>query len=305
MRFEGNKIDSKRPHKEGICAVIVTYHPDAGFYERAALIASQVGSVVVVDNHSTSSAVSMLGNLQVSQQNVHLVLNEENLGVATALNQGVHLAREQGYGWVLLFDQDTVPESFMVNTLVSVYDSFDQKDKLAIIGSNYRDANTRRAVFESGADEACLWAERKTVITSGSLLSLAAFEAIGPFRDEFFIDCVDIDYCLRARSKGFKIILTCRPIIGHALGAATMHRLPWKESGTSNHSPVRRYYLARNYTVLAREYLLKEPRWVFATSYLLIKSCALILLFESDKVLKLRYWLLGVWHGLTGKSGKR
>jgi len=43
------------------------------------------------------------------------------------------------------------------------------------------------------------------VITSGSLLPLATYADIGPFREEFFIDFVDTDYCFRARKEVDKL----------------------------------------------------------------------------------------------------
>ena len=121
MRLESNQVISERPQRENICAVIVTYQPDGGFPERAARIAEQVGSIVIVDNHSPRDAVSMLYKL-ASQRNIHLIINDENLGVASALNQGVRWAIKRGYRWTLLFDQDTVVKYSMLETLASAYD---------------------------------------------------------------------------------------------------------------------------------------------------------------------------------------
>lgn len=303
MRVEGYQVISEKPLKEEICAVVVSHRPDADFPEQVARIADQVGYVVVVDNHSDDWAISMLDALS-SQLNVHLILNDENLGVAAALNQGLSVAKERGYRWGLLFDQDTVPESFMVETLQSVYEDFPQKDRLAIIGSNYRDVNIQRVKYGPQPGETCSWIEKKTAITSGSLLSLAVFEVVGPFREELFIDYVDHEYCLRARSKGLKVILAREPLMRHALGAPTLHRLLWGKIGTSNYSPLRKYYMTRNHLAVAREYLFKEPRWVFDTSSSRTKSVILMLLFEGNRLSSMRYTLLGVWHGCVGKMGK-
>lgn len=304
MRLESDQVITERPQGENVCAAIVTYQPDAGFPERVARIAHQVDSVVIIDNNSNSCVVSMLEDL-ASQRNIHLIVNDENLGLATALNQGMRWAMERRCQWVLLFDQDTVPEDSMVETLMSVYDDFEPKRKLAVIGSNFYDINIQRVGFASRPNEVCSWAEKKTVITSGSLLSTAAFEAVGPFREEFFIDYVDHEYCLRARSMGFTIVLATKPIMKHAVGAATVHRLLWKNLSTSNHSPLRRYYVTRNHLILAREYLCKEPGWVFATSYWLVKFNTRMLLFEDGRASKLRNVLLGIWHGLAGRMDRR
>ena len=45
------------------------------------------------------------------------------------------------------------------------------------------------------------------VITSGSIITIAAYKEIGPFNNEMFIDFIDIEWCLRARKKNLKLLL--------------------------------------------------------------------------------------------------
>jgi rhamnosyltransferase len=292
---------SKSLSKERICAVIVTYHPDADFPQRTARIAGQVGGLVIVDNHSNSRAVTMLRET-CSQLNAHLILNDDNLGIATGLNLGVRWAKEQGYSWALTLDQDTGPAEFMVETLLGVYEALNEneKDRIAIIGSGYLDASSQRCSFlQVHVPNGQPWVETKTVITSGSLVSIAAFETIGRFRDEFFIDFVDIDYCLRASSKGYRVLLACKPLMQHSIGAMTVHRLPWKQTGTSNHSELRLYYMARNLTVLIQEYLFREPALILHLLFSRLKSTILMCLFEERKLAKLIFTAEGIFDGLT------
>lgn len=289
------------PKKENICAIIVTYYPDANFPDRIANIAKQVDRMIIIDNSSSNSDVIMLQRLS-RRLNIHLILNADNLSVATALNQGMAEAKKQGYAWALLFDQDTDPIDSMVELMINAYNNFPQKDSLAVIGSNYYNATTHKTRFEFKNTSG--WAEQKTVITSGSLVSLTAFEFIGCFRDEFFIDHVDDEYCLRARAKGLKIIMTLKPVMTHALGDVKMHKLLWRTTGTSNHSALRRYYMTRNHIILAREYIFSEPSWVLATLHSRFKSIILLILFEKDRGTKLRNVILGIWHGILGKIGK-
>jgi len=253
--------------------------------------------VVVVDNNSGSADLRALGQLPL-ELGIHLIFNNENLGIGTALNQGVQWAQRQGYTWVLTLDQDSVVASDMISTLVSVHGEFPERQKLAIIGSNYKDPNSDRMFLDLCRNSEPRWREVKTVITSGSLLSLAAYSTIGSFREEFFMDCIDLEYCLRARSRGFKIVLACRPLMQHTIGATSMHRLPWKSTGTSNHSPVRRYYMTRNHIALVREYLRSEPKWALATLYSRLKSTILMCLFEGNRFRKLSYTAIGVLDGL-------
>ncbi len=292
-----------KPKKENVCCTIVTYRPDFNLRDRMTHVQGQVEQVVVVDNNSSPLELGRLQQLSL-EFGVHLISNSQNLGIGAALNQGVRWAAEQGCQWALTLDQDSVVADDIVETLSAVYEHFPEKEKLAIIGSNYRDSNSGRLLCRTDRDDGCSWQEVKTVITSGSLVSLQAYAAIGPFREEFFMDCVDLEYCLRSRSRGFKILLARKPLMQHAIGASTMHKLPWKMTGTSNHSTVRRYYMTRNHLALAREYLLREPMWVLSTLYSRLKSTVLMCLFEENRLRKLEYTAIGAFDGLFSNSSR-
>lgn len=290
--------------KTSVMAIVVTYHPDTMFAERFERLRGQVDSILVVDNNSGSEAVSMLRELAV-RLDMELVLNSENLGVATALNIGMTRAIASGYGWALLFDQDTVPGDEMFDGLSRVYEEFPRKDKLAIIGSNYLEPVSGKLRFSKAPGNGRSWQSRTVVITSGSLVSLRIYETLGPLRDEYFIDCVDHEYCLRARSKGFEVIATVKPLMTHGIGRPTPHRLPWRATEASNHSSMRRYYMIRNHVDLAKRYLLGEPAWVVASLWARFKSLVSICLFEDDRVTKMRYSWMGLVDGLRSNFGRQ
>jgi len=296
--YGGEMMVATEPAKDNICAVIVTYQPDDDFEMRARRIADLVDQVIVVDNHSNFATVKRLRRLNLKSQS-KLLLNNHNLGVATALNQGVKMALDLGYKWTLLFDQDSNPHETMVQILAAVFRTFPEKNKLALIGSNYHDANSGLVLYPSKTSNSSDWIEQKTVITSGSLLQLQLFKTIGRFRDEFFIDHVDHEYCLQARARGYRIISTSQPLMTHSLGEAATHRLLWRSVVISNHSALRHYYMMRNHIVMAKEYIFKEPGWVISTLYWRLIANILIIPFEKDKATKIKLCFLGFFDGLT------
>lgn len=292
------------PKKSNVCAAVITHNPDGGVGERIATIRDQVQEVLIVDNNSEHGALNLLTALSLEPRN-RLIRNEQNLGIASALNQAVRWAAEHGFMWVLTLDQDTVVTDDMIATLTAAYEAFPEKEKLAIIGSNYRDSKSGKLLIPSDPDDQRPWQELKTAITSGSLVSLAAYSVIGPFREQFFMDCVDLEYCLRARAHGFKVIVTKKPLMDHSIGATTMHWLPWKRTGTSNHVPLRRYYMTRNLITLIREYSFQEPAWAVTVAYSHLKSIALFCLFEQTRILKLKYTGFGLFDGIVGNYSRR
>lgn len=287
--------------KNQICAVIVTFHPDEQLKDRVDKILRQSGNVVMVDNNSSPMEIEMIKGIVSSMNNCFLIENGSNLGIAEALNRGVEFAKRKGSKWVLLFDQDTVIEDYMLESIYEVYAAYPEKDKIAVIGSNFTDTYTHKNVYGNEEDKSSLWLEMLTVITSGSFIPIDVFDRIGYFRSDFFIDHVDDEFCLRAKYKGYKILLTRKETMRHSFGATTMHKFLWRRVGTSNHSPLRRYYMTRNHIVLIKEYLTREPAWVIDTVFTRFKSFILMILFEEKRLLKLKAMLRGFINGLFGR----
>jgi rhamnosyltransferase len=291
------------PQYENICAVVVSFCPDGDLLCRLRAIKAQMASLIVVDNGSFGESVAHLRAAEL-ELGIEVVRNGSNMGIAAALNRGARLAGERGFAWILTMDQDTVAGEELVRTQLRVYEDFPEKDMLAVIGSNYSNPVSGGEFASSQVPEDRSWLEAKAVITSGSLISIAAFHEIGPFREELFLDCVDFEYCLRARSKGFRVILATKAVMQHPIGAVTLHRLPWKTTTTTNHSPLRRYYMARNQIILAREYLPKEPRWILSMLYRWLKAILLMCLFEERVGPKLRNTVVGVFDGFLSNYSR-
>ncbi len=288
-----------------ICAIIVSFHPDADFPDRLAAVARQVGHLVVVDNSSGPTSAATLE--KIAQNNAcTLVVNTENHGIARALNIGIGHAAQSGYEWVLLLDQDTCVDTDMVATLIAVYQDFPDKDRLAVIGSHFHDRHRPVTNVEPGAATPQLWHEVDWVITSGSLLPVSVHTQLGPFREDFFIDFVDTEYCLRARKSGYAVIKTSAALMLHAIGASTSHSLLGMKKWTSNHSADRRYYITRNYTALLRESGDYPAGW-WAVKGLLasFKSLKRIVFYEQGKIAKLGAVFQGWRDALRGKMGPR
>lgn len=301
--------------------MLVSFHPDADLPARVNRILGQLGALVIVDNGSGEATLRRLTELTLDPR-IALESLPRNLGVARALNIGIRRARVLGYDWVLLLDQDSVADAGMVEELIAAHASFPEPARLAVLGAGFRDihkpegepaparsAGTARDGAGPGGGSkapAPAWREVESVITSGSLLSLSMLDRIGGFRDDFFIDYVDSEFCFRARALGYRVAITRKPLMSHAIGESTHHALLGVRKWTSNHSADRRYYMARNDTIMLKEYGgFPWGTWALKSLGRRVRTCKRIVLYEDAKLAKVAAVAHGWWHGVRGHLGPR
>jgi rhamnosyltransferase len=281
-----------------VCAVVVAFFPDADFEARLREIIPQVNALVVVDNTPVSVCKQRLKTLTEHAGYVQIIENHANVGVAEALNQGLERAEQLGCKWLLTLDQDTQCYPGMVGTLISVYEVCEPKP--AVIGSNYYNPNNNRP--EVNPDGGGQYLERITVITSGSLVDAKLAHALGGFREDYFIDQVDHEFCLRMRSHGYRVVICRKPVMSHSVGATGGVWVPFL--GTlPNHPPLRKYYIARNTLATLSAYWRKEPEWCLRRLIRLLLGLLLMATLEGDRLAKIRAFAAGIMDGVRQRMG--
>lgn len=291
------------PEKQKICVVVVTYFPEQDFLKKYSSLIREAGSMIFVDNHSDSKTLLEIQNFVSLNKQACLILNENNNGIAAALNQGILRAREQGFEWVLTLDQDTEFEDTILDSLIGIYHHYEERQKIALIGSNFMNKNSN-ILWCPSLPRNPEWIEKEFVITSGSLHCLKAVEQIGLYQEELFIDEVDIEYCFRARHKGYKVLMSIQPLIRQSVGKAEPCKLFGRTVWTNNCSPLRWYYKIRNHILVFRKYGFSEWKWASHTSNSLFKEFFKMICFEKARGAKLRAILKGLKNGLTGNLRK-
>lgn len=280
-----------------VCAVVVAHYPDAAFESRLASIVGQVTTLVIVDN--TPDELTLSSAFKKNWGNtVHLIANHANKGIAFALNQGLKFAADARYEWLLTLDQDTQCLPDMVETLLAVAAACPFKPM--VIGSNYYDPQNSRTKVPIGDTPSFL--EQKTTITSGSLVDVTRAVAIGGFKDDYFIDQVDHEFCLRARAHGYRVVIGRKPTMNHSVGLSGGARLPLL-GVLPNHPPVRKYYIARNTLVTVARYWHAEPLWCLKRIIKLLLGGLEMVTLETQKCNKAAAFVDGFVDALRGRMG--
>lgn len=210
--------------------------------------------------------------------------NGSNNGIGMALNAIMDYANSEGAEWCLLLDQDSVVDSHFIEK----FEKYTWLDDAAILSPVIHDDKDQEEADKDNSDYSII----DMCITSGTYNNVYFWKKINRFREEFFIDYIDWEYCARARSTGYKIYRINGVTLNHQLGAKTYHNLLGKKIFTYNHNAFRKYYITRNTIV---SYKLFPAEIKFQHPYLrTVKRLMLTIFFEEDKVNKIRAIIRGV-----------
>jgi rhamnosyltransferase len=296
--------------------VIVFYFPDDACLERVNRLVETGRHIIVVDNTPSSSSEPAEGDSRGRSavrsglnQSVHLITNDRNLGIARALNQGVEWLVQAGCDWALLFDQDSDPSQELLEGLPEVAARLALDDsKIALVGPAYDDPKLggrfpfvrfRAFVAKRLASNGAEPVDVDLLITSGSCVNLRCWTDIGPMDESLFIDSVDLEWCIRARSKGYRLLGIPWFTLHHELGGA-----PVNIFGVlyPTHSPLRHYYMFRNAVALCRRGYVP---WQWKSLELTKMPLRVLVhgLYFKPRRAHLAMAFKGIYHGLLGRMG--
>lgn len=282
-----------------VCAVVVTYNPDS--VKLAALldaISRQVRHVVIVDNASKSP---------IQANGAVLLQNVGNVGLAAALNQGIAWGLSAGADYILTLDQDSSPGPDMVRLLLHDAQRIDQP--VAAVGPSLEDPRSGRAYpfvkfgFPNNTQMVITdLTECDFLITSGCLTPAASFQTIGLMNETLFIDNVDMEWCFRAKAKGFGIYGSASAKMAHEIGDALISVPVLKRKRILVHGPVRLYYIMRNRVLL---YWMPHVtrQWVAQDLLRIPFKFGIFALLVPGQWSNIKHMVLGLWHGIRGVTG--
>lgn len=276
-----------------IAGVVILYNPREYFLKNILSYLEQINELLLFDN-STEKQEWLL-NFVGSNSKIKYVCFEKNMGVAFALNYAANTFLKTDYDYLLTMDQDSfAPENMIEKVLpLTTY-----SQKVGIITPLH--ANKYNIPSTSGADtEEILVAK-----TSGNLLSLEAYKRTGPFNEDYFIDYVDIEYCMRLNLTGYKVIQNNSVILEHNEANIIEKHFFFRKVYPYNHSPIRFYYKTRNRFYLRDIYKHRFPEYFNIEIKLFLNNFLKVLLYEDHKYLKFKMSLLGYKHYKRGIKGK-
>ena len=288
-----------------LAACVVLYNPDDTIFENILTYGNYVDKLIVIDNSLKKNNFLIDKLNEIFESKLVYIDNNDNLGIATALNQACDKAIELQFKWILTMDQDSSFINF--DHYKKCLEKVQNVNNIALLAAN----TDKEGYSTCDINEcSCNYREDKfSVITSANIVNLEYFEEIGRFNDKLFIDMVDYDYCLRINIKKFKILYFPDVFVEHKLGEVHLRTniFTRKKKYKTEHNAQRAYYISRNSLYLSKnygKYFSKEFGMLHILNIVFIHDVTKILLYEIDKWNKLKAKFIGLYHFLINRYGK-
>lgn len=261
--------------EESIMAVIVTFNPDiVRLKENVSAIENQVDEIYIYDNDSQNR--NQIENAIVADK-LYFNPAEKNFGMSKALNDAIEYARNKGHRWVLQLDQDSV---FPPGGIVEYREVIDEMNGIGMISPQIIDRN-----YDSEVETSDRVSVIKRAINSGALISVSAWEKIGGYDENLFLDCVDFDFDKRLCDAGLLIVRANNVRLLHELGRSRKIRIGRRSLMVYNYSAQRKkiqlidqfYYEQKHGKTIT----------IFSIMKRILKYILIVIFYEEDKMNKI------------------
>jgi rhamnosyltransferase len=219
---------------------------------------------------------------------------------------------EAAYSHVLLLDHDSALPPDMVKQLLDAeVELVNAGKKVAAVGPLFVDEKTGKSPRATRHDSVLIHrimldrnsktpVETDYLIASGSLIRCEVLVDIGMMRDELFIDWVDVEWGLRAKSNGYKCYVVPNATMTHSIGDTVGTFWGFK---IRLHSDIRHYYMIRNAAYMIRSQTMGWQRCLLVACKLPI-NIFLFSWFSVQRIKSLKLLLRALLDGVCSRTGQ-
>lgn len=261
--------------------------------------------VILVDNGSVDGSVE---KFNISSPNIKLIKNKNNVGFASANNQGIKYAMEGGADYIWLLNNDTVVPRDVLTKLVAAFSSpqtglaspliyyYDSPEIIQFCGSVIDWENKKIKHIENLEELAGIDIEENLSLWGTALLiQRKVIDEVGYLSEKYFAYHEDEEYCLRVARAGYRSVVVPDARIFHKNSRST----------GSNDAPMQVFLRSRNLFFLWMDNLTGADRISYFRRYL-----AHIVSYGGSLSAKnlpdsVEACLDGVWHAFRGAGGPR
>jgi rhamnosyltransferase len=273
----------------------VFYNPDREALNMFKAL-SDYGYVVVVANNGMDDEYLT----EIKQHDKIVIVGAGvNVGLARAMNDAINKILQENInieGFVQ-FDQDSKPDFNLPISLRNNFCKYSKTRNIGCIGPKIRD---KKSLLKNEFTLGSSVVNVLTIATSGTYMTREVFNRVGSLNEGLFIDCVDHEWCFRARNLGLEVLIDESIEMIHDMGEDGIDFF-----GTYKpiyRSPVRHYYIIRNTIyILGLNYV--PLSWKITEFLKTFRRILFYIIYSIKPIHTIRNIIRGIAHGLIGRLG--
>lgn len=263
--------------------------------------------ICITDNHSLNFQKDLFLKINA---NIQLFLNESNLGFAAGHQQALTYAQQQNADCFLILNNDVMVEKHTLSNLINAY----RKNGLGLYGSASVDHNgipteiDMWSLKQSGTTLKCTFnhislqeADYSSTLKVSNVFGHCLMIPIPVIKRHRFMDFSyflyyeETDYCLRLLKFGIPSYWVGNSRVFHEQKGSTKNNPALEE--------IMEYYLYRNLFIFLRRHAPFQKTIHFTGRFIMRFLSANIARKKKTSLLSKKH-LLGLFHGVIGKTGK-
>lgn len=245
-------IIKKKRQKTDLTIIVVTYNSEKFIDKCFFSIEKNSGNfskkIIVFDNNSKDKTINIINKFKKNKKNFRIIQNKNNIGFGKALNKCFKFCNSK---YILFLN----PDAFVINKGIAKIVNFMEKNKnLDIVGGKtykinkknvnitfrrkpsvgtilFEFTNLKKIFPKNKFSDQFLYSKKipkrpKIVDAVSASFMCIKRDIIGDklnFDENFFLYLEDLDFCLRAKSMGFKIMYYPSAAIVHLGGGSSCY----------------------------------------------------------------------------------
>lgn len=228
-------------------------------------------TIVIVDNGSKDNSVNLFKTKYQKNKNVKIIEARKNLGFTGGNNLGIEYGVKNRADYLLIINNDTLVDKNLIRNLLQ---TFDENQNVGIAspkiyfapGFEYHKKYTKSEIgkvlwYAGGSidwnnvygtnigvdevDHGQYDENREIDFATGAcmLVNSDLIKRVGKFNNDYFAYMEDVEFCLRVKNKGIKIIYEPKAVMWHKVS---------QSSGIG--SDLNDYYITRNRLLFGLRY---------------------------------------------------
>lgn len=254
-----------------IIGLIAMYMPNPNEIDNISKYIGELDYCYLLDDSAQDNSSVVQTLVDQHPGKVEYYMNPYNRGLVGSVNNGFRMAIEKGADWVLVMN----PDGTFQNNAISIFKKYISQNNTDDVGIICPVFNIDRRPKETGIGTR----EVRYPDMTGCLYNTRILSQIGFYDQKTYFYGLDLEYCLRVKKNGYRIIECSEAVLNHKPAETYNVKLFEKTIFKCGKDNPQRYY----YQFRSAYYIWKNYHSFYCFAFHVYKWLKVVLFFDNKK----------------------